>query len=145
MPSLQGGRSGEVRSYMELVNGLFRKYANAKSLSDHDALFHGASQEEEETENEFYERLRELLRLCGYIHTEGQKNFRYTPGLGWEIHAGKTTAICRWTFCCSMPRGRVSSVADFRRNKRPTKREGPGPVEIVEPRGRNRASALRRR
>jgi len=58
MPSLQGGRSGEVSSCMELVNWLLRKYADEQSLSDQDALFHGASQEDFETENDFYVRLR---------------------------------------------------------------------------------------
>jgi len=43
MPSLQGGRSGEVSSFMEHVNWLLRKYADEQSLSDQDALFHGAS------------------------------------------------------------------------------------------------------
>ena len=33
MPSLQGGRSGEVSSYMELVNWLLRKYVDEQSLS----------------------------------------------------------------------------------------------------------------
>jgi len=33
MPSLQGGRSGEVRSHMELVNWLLRNYADEQSLS----------------------------------------------------------------------------------------------------------------
>jgi len=87
MPSLQGGRSGEVSSYMELVNWLLRKYADEQSLSDRDALFHGASQEDGETENGFYVRLRGLRRLCGYIHTEGQMKSRYTQGLGWGIRA----------------------------------------------------------
>jgi len=57
-PSLQGGRSGEVSSYMELVNWLLRKYADEQSPSDQDALLHGASQEDGETENDFYVRLR---------------------------------------------------------------------------------------
>jgi len=65
MPSLQGGRSGEVSSYMELVNWILRKYADEQSLSDQDALFHGASQENGETENDFYGRFRGLSRLCG--------------------------------------------------------------------------------
>jgi len=60
MPSLQGGRSGEVSSYMELVNWLLRKYADEQSLSDQAALSHGASQEDGETENYFYVRLRGL-------------------------------------------------------------------------------------
>jgi len=58
MPSLQGGRSGEVSSYMELVNWRLRKYADEQWLSDQDALFHGASQEDGKTENDFYVRLR---------------------------------------------------------------------------------------
>jgi len=87
MPSLQGGRSGEVSSYMELVNSLFRKYADEQSLSDQDALFHGASQEDGEAKNEFYVLLRGLRRLCRYMHTEGQMNSRYKQGLGWEIRA----------------------------------------------------------
>jgi len=87
MPSLQGGRSGEVSSYMELVNWLLRKYADEQLLSDQDALFHGASREDGETENDFYVRLRGLRRLCGYKHTEGQKKSRYMLGLGWEIRA----------------------------------------------------------
>ena len=85
MPSLQGGRSGEVSSYMELVNWLLRKYEDEQSLSDQDALFHGASQEEGETENDFYVRLRGLRRLCGCIHTEGKMKSRYMQGLGWKI------------------------------------------------------------
>jgi len=52
---------------MELVNWLLRKYADEQSLSDQDALFHGASQEDGETENDFYVRLRGLRRLCGCI------------------------------------------------------------------------------
>ena len=87
MPSLQGGRSGEVSSYLELINWLLRKYADEQSLSDQDAMFHGAAQGAEETENEFYVRLRGLRRLCGYIHTEGQMKSRYMQGLGWEIRA----------------------------------------------------------
>jgi len=85
MPSLQGGRSGVVSSYMELVNWLLRKYADEQSLSDQDALLHGASQEDGETENYFYVLLRGLRRLCGYIHTEGQMKSRCMQGLGWEI------------------------------------------------------------
>jgi len=87
MPSLQGGGSGEVSSYMELFNWLFRKYADEQSLSDQDALFHGASQEDGETDNDIYVRLSGLRRLCGYIHTEGQIKSRYTQGLGWELRA----------------------------------------------------------
>jgi len=87
MPSLQGGRSGEVSSYMELVNWVLRQYADEQTLSDEDALFHRASQEDGETENDFYVRLRGLRRLCGYINTEGQMKSRYMQGLGWEIRA----------------------------------------------------------
>jgi len=87
MPSLQRGRSGEVNFYMELVNWLLRNYAEEQLLSDQDDLFHGASQEDGETENEFYVRPRGLRRLCGYIHTEGQMKSRYMQGLGWEIRA----------------------------------------------------------
>jgi len=58
MPSLQGGRCGEVSSYLELINWLLRKYADEQSLSDQDAFFHGAAQEADETENAFYVRLR---------------------------------------------------------------------------------------
>jgi len=67
MPSLQGGRSGEVSSYMELVNWLLRKYADEKSLSDQDALLHRASKEDVETKIEFNVRLRRFRRLCAYI------------------------------------------------------------------------------
>jgi len=87
MPSLQGGRSGEVSSYMELVNWLLRKYADEQSLSDQDVLFHGASQEDREAENDFYVRFRGFHRLCGHIHTEGKMKRRYMQGLGWEIRA----------------------------------------------------------
>jgi len=72
---------------MELVNWLLRKYADEQSLSDQDALFHGASQEDGETENDFSVRLKGLRRLCGYIHTEWQMKSRYMQGLGWEIRA----------------------------------------------------------
>jgi len=85
MQSLQGGRSGEVSSYLELINWLLRKCADEQSLSDQDALFHGAAQEADETESEYYIRLRGLRRLCGYIHTEGQMKSRYMQGLGWEV------------------------------------------------------------
>jgi len=81
MPSLHRGGSGEVSSYMELVNWLLRQCADEQSLSDQDALFHGASQEDGETENDFYVRLRGLRRLCGYIHTEGQMKSRNMQGL----------------------------------------------------------------
>jgi len=87
IPSLQGGRSGEVSSQMELVNWLLRKYADEQSLSDQTALFHGATQEDGETENDFYVRLRGLRRLSGYIHTEGQMKSRYMHGLGLEVGA----------------------------------------------------------
>jgi len=87
MPSLQGGRSGEVSSYLELVNWLLRKYADEQSLSDQDALFHAASQRDDETESEYYVRLRGLRRLCGYIHTEGQMKSRFMQGLWWEVRA----------------------------------------------------------
>jgi len=88
MPSLQGGRSGEVSSYLGLINWLLRKNADENSLSDKDALFHGAAQEADETESEYYVRLRGLRRLCGYIHTEGQMKSRHMLGLGWEVRAG---------------------------------------------------------
>jgi len=87
MSSLQRGRSGEVSSYMELVNWLLHIYADEQSLSDKDALFHGASQEDGEAENDFYVRLRGLRRFCGSIHTEGQMKSRHMQGLGWEIRA----------------------------------------------------------
>jgi len=87
VPSLQGGRSGEVSSYLELINWFLRKYADEQSLSDQDALFHGAAQGTDETENDYYVRLRGLRRLCGYFPTEGQMKSRYMQGLGWEIRA----------------------------------------------------------
>jgi len=85
MPSLQGGRSGEVNIYFKLVSFLLRKYADEESLSDQDAPFHGAAQEGEEAKLDFYERIRELRRLCGFIQTEGQMKSRYMQGLGWEV------------------------------------------------------------
>ena len=57
IPSLQDRRSGEVSSYMELVNWLLHKYADEQSLSDQDALFYGATQGDGEAENDFYMRL----------------------------------------------------------------------------------------
>ena len=72
MPSLQGGRSGEVSSYMELVHWLPRKYADEQLLSSQDALFHGISQEDGETENDLFARLWGVRRLCRYVHTKGQ-------------------------------------------------------------------------
>jgi len=148
MPSLQGGRSGEVSFYMELVNWLLRKYADEQSLSDQDALFYGATQEDGETENDFYVRLRGLRRLRGYIHTEGQMKSRYMQALGWEIRADvreHNTDKFRWTSWCNMPRGRVTCVADVTRSNRPKKPDGPRPVESVEPHGRHPASMLTRR
>jgi len=87
MLSLHGGRCGELSSFLELINWLIRKYADEQSLSDQDALFHGATQGADETENDYYVRLRGLRHLCGYIHTEGQMKRRYMQGLGWEIRA----------------------------------------------------------
>jgi len=87
MPSLQGGRSAEVSSYVELINWLLRKYADEQSLSDQDALFHGAAQGADETENDHYVHLRGLRRLCIFIHLEGQMDSRYMHGLGWETCA----------------------------------------------------------
>ena len=87
MPSLPGGRSVEVSSYLELVNWRLRKYADEQSLSNQDALFHAASQEDDEVESEYYVRLRGLRRLCGYIHTEGQMKSRFMQGLWWEARA----------------------------------------------------------
>ena len=83
MPSLQGGRSGEVSSFLELINWPLRKYADEQSLSDPDALFHGAAQAADETDNEYCVRLRRLRRLCGYSHTEGQIKIQYMKRLGW--------------------------------------------------------------
>jgi len=87
MPSLQGGRSGEVSSYLEMVNWIFLKYADEQSLCDQDALFHGVSQEDVETKKVFYVRLRGLRRLCAYIHTEGQMKSRRMQGLCREVRA----------------------------------------------------------
>jgi len=87
MPSLEGERRGEVRSYLELINWLLRTYADEQSPSDQDALLHGAAQEADETESDYYIRVRELRCLCGYIHTEGQMKSRFMQGLGWEIRA----------------------------------------------------------
>jgi len=87
MPSLQGGRSGEVSSYLDLINWLLCKYVDEQSLSDKDALFHGAAQEADETQSDYYVRLRGLRRLCGYIHTEGQMKSRYMQRLGCEVRA----------------------------------------------------------
>jgi len=81
------GRREEVSSYLELINWFLRIFADEQSLSDQDALFHGAAQGAEETENDYYVRLRGLRRLCGCIHTEGQMKSRYMQGLGWEIRA----------------------------------------------------------
>ena len=52
MPSLQGGRSAEVSSYLELINWLLRKYAAEQSPSDQEVLFYGAAQEADETESD---------------------------------------------------------------------------------------------
>ena len=87
MPSLQGGRSGEVSSCVELVNWLLRKDADEQSPNDQDALFQGASQEDGETENDFFVRFRGLRRIWGYIHTEGLIKSRHMQGLGWKIRA----------------------------------------------------------
>jgi len=43
---------------LELINWLLREYADEKSLSDQDGLFHGAAQGADETENDYYVRLR---------------------------------------------------------------------------------------
>jgi len=82
---LQGGRSEEFCSYTEPVNWPLRKYADEQSLSDLDALFHGASQENDETEREFFLRVRGQRRLCQCIHTERQMKSRSMQRLGGEI------------------------------------------------------------
>jgi len=84
-PSLQGGRNGKINYDVEVVNWLLHKYADEQSLIDQEGLLHGASQEDDETENNIQVRLRGLRRLCGYIHTERQMKSRYMQGLGWEI------------------------------------------------------------
>ena len=63
MPSFLGGRSTEAISERELVRWRLRRYADEQSLSDQDALFHGASQVEDETVNELHVDLRGLHRL----------------------------------------------------------------------------------
>jgi len=87
MPSLQGGWSGEVSSYMELINWLLHKYADEQSLRNQDTLFHGDAQEADETESEYYVCFQGLRRLCGYMNTEGKMKSRYTQGFGWEVRA----------------------------------------------------------
>jgi len=59
---------------MELVNWLLRKYADEQSLSDQDALFHGASQEDGETENDFYVRLKGRRRGQGRGRAIARRN-----------------------------------------------------------------------
>jgi len=148
MPSLQGGRSGEVSFYMELVNWLLRKHADEQFLSDQDALFYGASQEDGETENEIYVRLRGLRRLCRYIHSEGQMKSRYMQGLGWEIRADvreHNTGNMTMDLLVQYAQRRVTSVAHVTRNNRPKRPDGPRPVESVEQHGRHDASMLSRR
>jgi len=68
MPFLQRGRSGDVSSYMKLVNWLFRKYSDEQSLGDQVVQYDGASQEDDETENGIYVRIRGLGRLWVYPH-----------------------------------------------------------------------------
>lgn len=85
-PSVDDGRrTGEVTSYLELVNWLLRAYADEHLLNEQEAIFNGASQEEDETETAFHRRLMELHAKCGYIQTSGQVRARFMQGTWWEI------------------------------------------------------------
>lgn len=87
LPSIHdGGRMGEVRSYLEMVNWLLRRYADENLLSEQDEAFNTASQAEDgELEDEFYERLMALHAKCGYIQNPSQVRARYVQALRWEI------------------------------------------------------------
>lgn len=63
IPSLQRGRGGDGSSYMVLVKWHLRTYADEKAPSGQDTLFHGASREDSETENEVHVRLPGLRHL----------------------------------------------------------------------------------
>lgn len=85
MPSTTGGRTGEVTSYLELVNWLLRSYADEEVISTQVAEFNAASQEEDEDETAFYRRVRKLNALCGYIHSSSQVKGRFLQGIWWEV------------------------------------------------------------
>jgi len=148
MLSLQGWRSREVSSYMELFNWHLRNFADEQSLSDQEALFHGAFQEDGKTKNEFYVRHRGLFRLCGYIHTERRMKSRYFQGLSWETRADvrkHNTGNMPMDLLVQYARRKGDDCRDITRNNRPKKPDGPRPVESVEQHSLHRASTLPRR
>lgn len=81
LPSKAGGRTGEVYSYLQLVNCLFRRYADEETLSTQVAEFNALSQDEGEHETAFYLRVRHENALCGYIHTPRYIKGRFMQGL----------------------------------------------------------------
>lgn len=86
LPSRQeGGRPGEVSSYLEMVNWLLRTYAPENNLHAQEAEFSSSSQDVDEEENAFYSRLREIHAKCGYIQTGLQLMARFVQALRWEV------------------------------------------------------------
>ncbi|GAB0498840.1 hypothetical protein MMPV_010193 [Pyropia vietnamensis] len=85
LPSIAGGRTGEVTSYLEMVNWLLRCYAEEEVISSQVALYNAISQKEDETETAFYRRVRDANALCGYIHTPSQVKGRFMQGAWWEV------------------------------------------------------------
>lgn len=85
LPSKAGGRTEEVSSYLQLVNCLFRRYADEKTLSTQVVEFNALSQDDGEHETAFYLRTRHENALCGYIHTPSQIQGRFMQGLLWEV------------------------------------------------------------
>ncbi|GAB0490617.1 hypothetical protein MMPV_001854, partial [Pyropia vietnamensis] len=66
--------TGEVTSYLEMVNWLLRCYAEEEVISSQVALYNAISQEEDETETAFYRRVRDANALC-----------RFMQGAWWEV------------------------------------------------------------
>jgi len=57
---------------MELVNWLLRKYADEQSLSDQDALFHGASQRDGRPRNIYTHALGGYVASVGIYTQRGR-------------------------------------------------------------------------
>ena len=87
MPSSLTGGPGEVTSYLELVNWLLRSFADEASLAIQVEEFHSASQQDDEKELEYADRLRKMNTLCGFIHEQGVIKGRFVEGLHWSVRA----------------------------------------------------------
>lgn len=92
-PSINDGRTGEVSSYLELVNYLLRRYGNEHLLNEQESEFNTAAQKDDGDEDAFYARLMVLHAKCGYIQTPGQLRARFIQAIWWEIRPEVRTFV----------------------------------------------------